>query len=141
MNSMGFVYADITLINTSDEALEKGKVIDIDEIRRITVSMLVDSGAYMMGITETVQAYLQLPFVERKTVVLGDGSRKAMDVVGPVKVKFSNRTAICSAFVLEGSDECLLGAIPMEEMDVVINPKRQELTVNPAHPDYAVLRM
>jgi hypothetical protein len=61
--------------------------------------------------------------------------------MGPIGVRFSNRRAICSAFVLPGDSELLLGAIPMEEMDVVILPKRQELVVNPEHPDYVVLRL
>jgi hypothetical protein len=43
--------------------------------------------------------------------------------------------------VLPGDSEVLLGVIPMEEMDVQIDPKRQELDVNPAHPDGAVFRL
>jgi hypothetical protein len=63
------------------------------------------------------------------------------DVVGPVNVRFANRMATCDAFVLPGDSEPLLGAIPMEEMDVLIHPFRQELVVNPEHPDGAVLRI
>ena len=62
-------------------------------------------------------------------------------LMGQVVVKFANRMAICSAFVLPGDSEPLLGIIPMEEMDVMIHPFRQELIVNPEHPDYAVLRL
>lgn len=72
---------------------------------------------------------------------MADGSVVEYDVVGPVKVKFKNRTAVCNAFVLQGNNEPLLGAIPMEEMDVLIHPVRQELLVNPDHPNYAVLKM
>ncbi len=61
--------------------------------------------------------------------------------VRKLRVKFANRTATCSAFVLPGSSEPLLGAIPIEEMDVVIHPTRQQLIVNPEHPDCAVLKM
>jgi hypothetical protein len=42
---------------------------------------------------------------------------------------------------LPGDSEPLLGAIPIEEMDVLIHPMRQELIVNPEHPNYAVLKM
>lgn len=55
--------------------------------------------------------------------------------------RFANRKAACNAFVLPGNSEPLLGAIPMEEMDVMIHPQRQELVVNPEHPNYAVLKM
>jgi len=62
-------------------------------------------------------------------------------VVGPIMVKFKNRTATCSALVLAGNSEPLLGAIPLEEMDVLIHPQRQELIVNPEHPYYAQLNL
>jgi clan AA aspartic protease len=138
---MGTIHADITLINSSDLAMAKRHIIGEDEVKEITVRMLVDSGAYMMGINETIQEYLDLPFIEKRKVFLADGSLHQFDVVGPVHVKFGNRTAICSAFVLKGDSECLLGAIPMEEMDVLIHPQRQELIINPVHPEGAQLRL
>jgi clan AA aspartic protease len=138
---MGSVYADITLINADDLAMVKRNIIGEDEIKKVTVKMLVDSGAYMMGITETVQELLNLSFIEKRKVIFADGTINEYDVVGPIMVKFKNRTATCSALVLEGSSESLLGAIPMEEMDVLIHPQRQELIVNPEHPDYAQLSL
>jgi len=59
----------------------------------------------------------------------------------PVEVRFANRKAVCNAFVLSGDSEPLLGSISMEEMDVIIHPRRQELLVNPDHLNYAVLKM
>ena len=138
---MGSVYADITLINAGDIEMAKRNVIGQDEVKQMTVRMLVDSGAYMMGINQTIQQQLQLLFIEKRKVILADGSVKEYDVVGPIIVKFKNRTAICSALVLDGNSEPLLGAIPLEEMDVVIHPQRQELIVNPDHPYYAQLNM
>ena len=138
---MGLVYADIELINAIDEGMAKRNAIGEEEIRRISINMLVDSGAYMMAINESIQAQLGLPFVEKRKVQVADGRVVEYDVVGPVNVKFANRKAICSAFVLPGDSEPLLGAIPMEEMDVLIHPQRQELIVNPQHPNYAVLKM
>jgi clan AA aspartic protease len=138
---MGLIYADITLINAGDEVMAKRNIIGVDEVKKMTVNMLVDSGAYMMGITETVQEQLNLTFIEKRKAILGDGSIKEFDVVGPITVKFKNRTAGCNAMVLSGSNESILGAIPMEEMDVLIHPQRQELVVNPEHPYYAQLSM
>lgn len=43
--------------------------------------------------------------------------------------------------VLPGDSEPLLGAIPLEEMDVLIHPLRQELIVNPEHPYFAQLKL
>ncbi|MFI5131213.1 MAG: hypothetical protein ACHQFX_14520 [Chitinophagales bacterium] len=138
---MGVVYADITLINGGDIEMAKRHIIGEEEIKQMTVKMLVDIGAYMMGINQTIQEQLNLSFIEKRKVVLADGAVKEFDVVGPIMVKFKNRTAICAALVLEGNNESLLGAIPLEEMDVIIHPQRQELIVNPEHPDYALLSM
>ena len=138
---MGAVYADITMINADDIGMARHKIIGEEEIKQMTVRMLVDSGAYMMGINQTIQAQLNLSFIEKRKVVLADGAVKEYEVVGPIMVKFKNRTAICSALVLDGNSEPLLGAIPLEEMDVIIHPQRQELIVNPDHPYYAQLSM
>ncbi len=138
---MGLVYADIELINSADLEMARRNIIGEEEIKRMRLSMLADSGAYMMAINENIQSQLELPFIEKRKAVMADGSVQEFEVVGPVMVKFANRTAVCNAFVLDGNSEPLLGAIPMEEMDVLIHPLRQELIVNPEHPNYAVLKM
>ena len=138
---MNLVYAYIELINAVVSGLARKNVIGEEEIRSVNLNMLVDSGAYMMAINESIQAQLEMPFIEKRKVQVADNRVVEYDVVGPVNVKFANRKATCSAFVLPGDSEPLLGAIPMEEMDVLIHPQRQELIVNPEHPNYAVLKM
>lgn len=138
---MGLIYAEIELINSYDLGKEQRFLIDKDEVKRMHVTMLVDTGAYMMTINESVRSYLDLPIVERRSVRLADDSVVMYDVVGPLQVKFANRTATCNAFLLPGDCEPLLGAIPLEELDVLIDPQRQELVVNPLHPDGAQYRM
>ena len=63
------------------------------------------------------------------------------DIVGPVELRFKNRQTTVRAMVLPGDAEVLLGAIPMEDMDVLIHPLRQELIVNPEHPYFAVTKL
>ena len=138
---MGMVYADIELINEDDRAMARRHIIGEEEIRRLRVNMMVDTGAYMMAINETIQSQLELPAVDKRKVQLASGEVVEYDVVGPIFIKFANRTAVSNAFVLPGDTEPLLGAIPMEEMDVLVHPQRQELIVNPMHPNYAVLKM
>ncbi len=139
--TMGIVYAEIELINSGDIEMVRRSLMDKDDIKKMRVNMLVDSGAYMMAINETIQEQLQLPFKEKRKSIMADGSIVEHDVVGPIEVKFKNRTATCNAVVLQGDNEPLLGAIPMEEMDVLIHPLRQELIVNPEHPYYAQLKL
>jgi clan AA aspartic protease len=138
---MGMVYADIKLINSGDLEMAKRNLIGQEEVREMTINMVVDSGAYMMAINETIQEQLGLLFIEKRKSIMADGSVVEHDVVGPIVVKFANRTAVCNAVVLQGDNEPLLGAIPMEEMDVIIHPRRQELLVNPEHPYYAQLSL
>jgi hypothetical protein len=79
---------------------------------------------------------LQLGFdlaeVGRREVILADGSRRAVPMVGPLRVHFGDRYCDLSALVF--GDEPLMGAVPMEMMDLVLHPTTQTLTVNPASP-------
>jgi clan AA aspartic protease len=138
---MGIVYADIEIINAGDIEMVRRNLIDKDDVKRMRVNMLVDSGSYMMAINETIQGQLQIPFLEKRKSIMADGSLMEHEVVGPIQVKFANRSAVCNAVVLQGDNEPLLGSIPMEEMDVLIHPRRQELIVNPEHPYFAQLKM
>jgi hypothetical protein len=138
---MGMVYADIELINSIDLEMERRGHLDRDEIKRMWVRMLADSGSYMLAINENIQEILQLRVMETKRLQLANGKVITCDVVGPVDLRFANRECTCRAIVLPGDSEPLLGAIPMEEMDVIIHPQRQELIVHPDHPDYALLRL
>jgi clan AA aspartic protease len=138
---MGLVYADIVLINGEDLILAKRNIIGEEEVKQMTVSMLADSGAYMMAINESIQEQLQLAVKERRKAQMADGSIQEYDVVGPIEVKFKNRRCSIDAMVLPGDNEPLLGAIPMEDMDILIHPRRQELIVNPDHPYFAQMKM
>ena len=138
---MGLIYADIELINGEDIVMARRGYMDRDEIKRIKLNILVDTGSYMLAINENIQSILQLPVTEKKRAQLTTGESVWCDVVAPIQILFQNRTSNCSALVLPGDAEPLLGAIPMKDMDVLINPLRQELTVNPESPDYALMKM
>ena len=138
---MGLVYAEIKLINGEDLILAKRHIIGEEEVKEMYVNMLVDTGAYMLAINKNIQEQLQLPVIEKRKAQLANGSVEEYDVVGPVEVRFKNRQCTCRAMVLPGDNEPLLGSIPMEDMDVLIHPLRQELIVNPDHPYFAQMKM
>jgi clan AA aspartic protease len=131
---MGLVYANITLVSIEDKILAKNKIIPETSIRAIRVNALVDSGAYFLAINERVQEQLGLSVIRKAPAALANGSIVDLGIVGPVEVIFENRIATVDAMVLPGEAEVLLGAIPMEAMDVLIDPRRQMLVVNPEHP-------
>jgi clan AA aspartic protease len=130
----GLVYADIELISSDDLALYRRGYIKEEEVRRLTVNALVDSGAYMLAVNETVKAQLGLPVLDKQMATLADESKIEVEIVGPVEVRFENRSTTVRAVVLSGDAEIILGSIPMEDMDVLTDPKQQKLVVNPAHP-------
>ncbi|MBP6237429.1 MAG: retroviral-like aspartic protease family protein [Saprospiraceae bacterium] len=138
---MGLVYAEIELINAGDLALARRNMLDIDEVKKMNVEMLIDSGSYYMCINETVKEQLDLNILEKRKWQLANGQIVEYEVVGPIEVKFKNRKCHVDAMVLQGDSEMLLGAIPKEDMDVLIHPLRQELVVNPEHPYYVQMKM
>lgn len=138
---MGLVYAEIELINGGDLEMVRRKLMDKDEVKRMKVNALVDTGAIMLCINENIQEQLQLPVVEKRKAQMADGTIVEFEVVAPVELHFKNRRTSCQARVLPGNSEVLRGAIPLEDMDVLIHPQRQELIVNPDHPYFAQMKI
>ena len=101
----------------------------------IEVGALADTGSVFLCIPQHVCLQLGLEVLQEREVRLADGSCVSVPYVGPVLVQFKNRTGVMGALVL--GDEVLLGAIPMEDMDLVVNPRDRTVDVNPASPNIA----
>lgn len=105
------------------------------ELEPVEVEALADSGAVHLCIPEHTRIQLRLDEIDKKEVTLADGSRKLVPYVGPIELRFKNRVGFAGAVVM--GDQVLLGAIPMEDMDLVIIPKTRTLDVNPNSPNIA----
>src|SRR4051794_18169354 len=105
------------------------------DLEPLEVDALVDSGAIHLCIPPHVQIQLDLQETMKKEATLADGTRRLVPYVGPVELHFKNRIGYVGALVL--GDQVLLGAIPMEDMDLVIIPKTRTLDVNPESPNVA----
>jgi clan AA aspartic protease len=103
------------------------------EMQPIEVDCLVDTGALHLCITESQAIQLKLEEYEKRPVTIADGSIHQMPYVGPIKVDWQGRVSFSGAMVI--GNQCLLGAIPMEDMDIIVHPSRQCVIANPLHPN------
>jgi len=138
---MGLVYAEIELLNEADITRNLDGHLPENKIRRTVTKVLVDSGALDLVITEEVKTRLALRVLGKRTVNLADETVLDLDIVGPVEVRFQNRSTTVRALVLPGAEEVLLGAIPMEGLDVIVDPGRERLVVNPKSPDMPMSKL
>jgi clan AA aspartic protease len=121
---MGLIHTEITLRNPR-----------YPELLPMKVKALVDTGAVTLCIPEHVAIQLKLDELEKREVAIADGTIKTVPYVGPIQTTFQNRGSFCGAMVM--GDTVLLGAIAMEDMDLVISPKLQRIEVNPDSPNIA----
>ncbi len=119
---MGIAYAALELRNPVQP-----------DLAALSVQALADTGAMHLCIPRHVAIQLGFTVGERREVTLADGSCATFDYVGPVEVRFANRRCFVGAMVL--GDEVLLGAIPMEDMDLVVHPLTRQVTVHPERPN------
>nr|VFJ52966.1 MAG: clan AA aspartic protease, AF_0612 family [Candidatus Kentron sp. DK]VFJ68008.1 MAG: clan AA aspartic protease, AF_0612 family [Candidatus Kentron sp. DK] len=120
---MGYVHAEITLKNPRLPARQLA-----------AVTAMVDTGALMLCLPQRLVDELSLEESTRRKVVTADGSAHMVPYVGPVEVIFEDRRCFVGALVL--GDEVLLGAMPMEDMDLIVSPTHRKLVANPASPDF-----
>ena len=121
---MGLIHTEIMLKNPR-----------YPDLHPMKVKALVDTGAITMCVPEHVALQLKLEEVEKREATIADCSKPSVHYVGPLQVFFDNRSSFCGAMVL--GDTVLLGAIAMEDMDLVISPKHQRIEVNPDSPNFA----
>ena len=136
---MNLVKTVITLHNALDMALWRREKITAKGIRKISITALIDTGAYMMIIPEKIRLQLGLAIVGHELAELANGVQKKAAIAEPVEIHFENRKATLDVLVM--GNEVVLGAIPMRAMDVFIHPDWQKLIVNPEHPTRAVFRI
>src|ERR1700733_3111605 len=117
---MGLVYANIVLSNPV-----------IAELKPIEARCLVDTGSTYLCIPQHIATQLQIKTLETREAA--DGTSHSVPYGGPVKVSFDNRSCFVGTLIM--GDEVLLGAVPMEDMDLVVQPKLLKLTVNPESPN------
>src|SRR3954469_8884293 len=102
---MGLVHATVTLSNPK-----------APKLKPITLRSLADTGALHLCLPPHVALQLKLEELQKREVVTADGKKMLCPYVGPVEVSYNGRTCFTGAIIL--GDEVLLGAVPMEDMDL-----------------------
>jgi clan AA aspartic protease len=125
---MGTVYSEIVLKNAGDVINVQRGITQEGEVRAAAVNALVDTGAGTIVINEEIRQKLGLVIEGLHRSTLADGTSSTYQVTEPVKIYWKDRNTTCPAILLPGADSILLGAIPLEDMDLIVDPKRQELT-------------
>ena len=121
---MGLIYTEIALSNPL-----------MPDLPPIITRAQVDVTTMVMRLPASLATQLQLEEAEKREVTIADGSKKSVPYAGPIQTTFKNRGSFCGAMVM--GDTVLLGAIAMEDMDLVISPKLQRVEVNPESPNFA----
>jgi clan AA aspartic protease len=136
---MGKVMTKLTLWNNTDLDMAERGLIPRETVRTVEIEALVDTGATMLVIPQEVADALGLPVIDRLPVQLADSSVHEWAVAGSLKVAILARGMICDAFVAPAGSTALIGQIPLERLDLIVDSKSRELRVNPASPDAPLL--
>ena len=124
---MGSVYAEITLKNAFDVRREREGLIKDTEVRSLVVNALVDTGAGTLVINEAISEKLGLESRELHESTLADGSKHIYTRMEPVSINWKNRESTLMPTMIPGADLVLLGAIALEDMDLIVDPKEEKL--------------
>jgi clan AA aspartic protease len=131
---MGSFMEEITLANAGDKVRVQAGLLK--EVRQVTVEAMPDTGAWTLVINEDLRRALGLDIVKRVKTTLADGGKGEAGLTEPVTVRWKNRLADCNAVVLPGAAKVLLGALPLEGMDLMVDPVNKHLVGT--HGDEAV---
>ena len=105
------------------------------ELPAIEVEALADTGSTFLCVPSEIAEALRLEIYDHKDATIADETRQRVPYMGPLEVRFKNRVALGGALV--SGERVLLGAISMEDMDLVVHPLSRRVDVNPASPDIA----
>jgi predicted aspartyl protease len=129
---VGSTFEEITLKNEGDKIRVECGYLKEPEIRETTVRAMVDTGAITLVINEGLRKQLGLEIEETREATLGNDTKTVCNITDPVIVQWKDRSSVCQALVpadlrSDEKGEVLLGAIPLEDMDLMVNPVDRKL--------------
>ena len=98
-----------------------------DQVHRASVEVVADTGSTMLVLPRSIVAQLGLRTLREVVGTYSDGRSFVLPVAGTVTVRYLDRRADVSCVVAEDGTTPLLGQIPLEEMDLLVDCKAQRL--------------
>lgn len=130
---MGRVSVDFEIANNDDLALVRRGMLKPDQVRREVISGVVDSGAAMLVLPQSVVRRLGLPLGNEVKVRYADGRRATRREAKGVSVTLVGRENTFSAVVEPKRRNALIGAIVLEALDLLVDCKRGRVVPRDPH--------
>jgi clan AA aspartic protease len=127
------------MANAADEENVARGILRPEEVRRVEVDALVDTGATGLVLPLDLVERLGVRELRRVEVGLADGSKRSVAVVTGLSIEILGRGMVCDAFVMPAGSTPLIGQIQLEWLDLVVDPSSRDVMANPAHPDGPLL--
>jgi clan AA aspartic protease len=125
------------LLNSGDARLAREGLLRPDQVRTLELEALVDTGATDLVLPGDVVSRLGLPEIDRCRIRLADGSEREVSKVSELMVEILGRRMGTDAYVMPAGTKALIGQLQLEDLDLIVDPRSRELSVNPASPDLA----
>ncbi len=138
---MGEVRVKLALSNFNDEENVRLGLLPTDRVRRTEIDALVDTGATRLVLPKAVADQLGLAVLGRIPVRYANDSVALLDRVGVVKVRLMGRETEVEALVEPAKTYALLGVVPLELLDLWVDPIARRLVPNPDSPDMPLSEM
>ncbi|HVT82063.1 MAG TPA: aspartyl protease family protein [Phycisphaerae bacterium] len=124
---VGRFSVELELANDEDLLMSEQGLLKPDQVRRVKVRGVVDTGATRLVIPQAVASHLGL--AERSSVIVrfADGRSATRPVVERLRVTCEGRTSVFNAIVEPNRDSALIGAIVLEDLDFLVDPKNGRL--------------
>ena len=138
---MGEVIVELKLENTVDRELVKRGLMKEDEVRSLTTKAVVGSGAAMLVLPQDQVEALGLRELRKAIVTYADERKEERMVAGTVAVRVGKREANVECIIGPPASEVLLGQIPLEIMDLLVDCSQQKLVPRPESPLLPMLKL
>ena len=134
---MGEIRAEVTVENTVDRGLVRRGQGSEGNIRRTTLSGVVDSGAVSLLLPTEVVEHLGLEVVGTTRVTYADEREDELGVAGPVTVRIGDRSVMTECIVGRTGTQVLIGQVVLEQLDLIADCRNR--TPTPRDPDGPVI--